>query len=112
LSTIASRVIQIIATMSPVVRITTHHPRLLKSKIEIQCTACEQIQRVTVEAAYRQYKRGHPKYCCKKCAGKKGWNEARRAEAKVRSTQLWKDPTYRGTITGRAVARDVIAKSL
>lgn len=78
-----------------------------KTIIKIECE-CGKVREVRVEAVYRQKKRGRSRYLCPSCAGKLGWSDSAREEASKRTKQQWNDPTYAGTITGKAIAKEVI----
>ena len=46
-------------------------------------------------------------YICKSCSGKKGWTPEKRREASDRARMLWRNPTYAGTIQGKAIANEI-----
>ena len=77
-----------------------------KTIIRIKCT-CGQSREVRVEAVHRQQQRGRIHYTCPSCAGKEGWSEYKRTQASGRTKGQWEDPQYAGTITGKAIAREI-----
>lgn len=91
--------------------ISDEHPKLLKNKVTIICDNCKKQVAVTAEAIYRQHRRGNDKYLCKKCAGKKGWTPSKKEKARNRTSKYWHHPEYAGTITGKALAKQIIKES-
>lgn len=82
--------------------------RLLKRKIRTNCRICGSPSEVTVDAIYRQYKRGNRIYKCQSCSNKMGWTDARKLQLAEQVTDRWTDPIYAGKITGKALARGII----
>jgi len=88
--------------------IVSEDPVLLRNEVCIRCSKCQKEVVVSAEAVYRQHKRGNDKYICKSCAGKKGWTPTKKEIARNRSLRFWQSPDYAGTITGKAIAREII----
>ena len=87
------------------------HTPLLKSKVYVECDACNKKVTTTADAVYRQHRRGRDKYVCKSCSGKKGWTQSKKNEARGRSLKNWGQPNYAGTIVGKAMARQIIKET-
>jgi transposase-like protein len=84
---------------------------LLKDKVTIDCNSCGKKVEISTEAVYKQRLRGKEKYTCKSCAGKQGWTEEKRENARKKAIEQWHDPDYAGGIVGKAIAREVIEQS-
>ncbi len=81
--------------------------RIAKHIATIDCSKCGKECSVTVEAIYKQRKRGSEKYICKSCSGKKGWTQEKREKASKKASDNWKDPDYAGNIIGKALANEI-----
>lgn len=101
------KVWDILESMSNEIKIVDFKMPLIKTVVSIKCS-CGRDCNVSVEAVYKQNKRGNTHYLCKSCAGKCGWNEKNKKEAKEKSKKLWQDPNYAGVIVGKALATEII----
>ena len=90
------------------IRLIEHKEPPHKSIVEINCRECNTKREVSVEAVTKQRKRGREHYLCPSCAGRKAWTPAKKKIARKRSLQKWQNPNYAGTITGKAMAKQVI----
>lgn len=88
-------------------RIIHDSTRIMEVKIEILCGECRKHRVVTAGAIYRQYVRGGKCYLCPSCAGKKGWTKDKRQAASINTKKKWSDPSYAGTVEGKAIANSI-----
>ena len=87
--------------------IKTRKSPFRNSIIDIICEQCKDIQEITIAAVIKQRKNGNQHYICKKCAGRKSWSSAKRKIAADRTRKQWEDPSFSGTIIGKAIARRI-----
>lgn len=102
-----SKIKDIIYSMGEIVDIE-EGGQLIKCRCNIKCGNCSKINDVSVDAIYRQHKRGNDKYLCRSCASKAAWTSNKKDEARARTKEKWDDPDYSGTIDGKALARSII----
>jgi hypothetical protein len=77
------------------------------ARTSIICSKCHKTHDVTVGAIYKQRMRGNANYICKSCSGIAGWDDEAKAAASARTSKKWRDPKYAGTISGKAIARQI-----
>lgn len=99
---------QIAKTLSPTLTITTIQKPLIKTKVTTLCSNCKKQNETTIEAIYRQAKRGRKTYLCLSCATIQAWGANRRRQARKNMQAKWQDPNYAGTIVGKAIAQRII----
>lgn len=96
-----SKILDIVKSMSE-----KYYMRL--DRVVIKCGTCGKMCDVTVDAVYRQHRRGNKQYRCRRCAGKQGQGMQQREEASIRTKRKWENPGYAGIITGKAMGRQII----
>lgn len=105
-----SKIINIINSMCDNHVIENKKP-LIKSITNATCAECGITSTITLEAIYKQHKRGHTNYICKSCAGKNGWTDKKREMVSKKSQALWANPNYAGTIDGKSIANEIKRKT-
>lgn len=76
-----------------------------KSSVIIRCK-CGNVRKITAGAVYNQYIK-NKQYRCPSCAGRSYWTPAKRITTSNNSKKNWKNPTYAGTIQGKAIANEI-----